>query len=122
MWPYLKFFYWTNGGTTDLDNLTLLCGEHHRALHNGHFTIHALGHQRFRFTDPHGNDLATAPPMPDLTKPTLSQSSSTNHGPSSDLPAHDDSLPSDPARDGSAQDGPLRGRSTEGHPERGDSH
>ena len=30
---------WQTGGTTDLDNGLLLCGHHHRAIHNGHWTI-----------------------------------------------------------------------------------
>jgi hypothetical protein len=55
--------FWTNGGATDLDNLVLLCGEHHRALHEGRFTITALGRQRFRFTGPAGTELDPAPSM-----------------------------------------------------------
>jgi hypothetical protein len=27
-------WHWANGGPTDLDNLTLLCGHHHRAVHH----------------------------------------------------------------------------------------
>jgi hypothetical protein len=53
--------YWTHGGKTDLDNLVLLCGEHHRALHEGAFTVTALGRQQFRFTGP---DDAVAEPAP----------------------------------------------------------
>jgi hypothetical protein len=74
--------YWTNGGTTDLDNLLLLCGEHHRALHEGAFTITALGHQKFRFATPRGVRLDPAPTIrgkvtdlegehPDITPTTI---------------------------------------------------
>jgi hypothetical protein len=55
--------FWTNGGTTDLNNLILLCGEHHRALHGGAFTVTALGRQRFRFNSPAGALYSLAPPI-----------------------------------------------------------
>jgi hypothetical protein len=54
--------FWANGGKTDLDNLVLLCGEHHRALHRGAFTIAALGRQRFRFSGSDGTTCSPAPP------------------------------------------------------------
>ncbi len=41
--------HWLRGGMTDMDNLILLCGAHHAAHHKGEFTIHRLGHGRFRF-------------------------------------------------------------------------
>ena len=53
--------FWSAGGTTDPDNLILLCGSHHRALHHGAFTIEALGDQRFAFRGTHGEPLITAP-------------------------------------------------------------
>ncbi|MFZ2512044.1 MAG: HNH endonuclease signature motif containing protein [Gordonia sp. (in: high G+C Gram-positive bacteria)] len=52
---------WSQGGTTDPDNLILLCGAHHRALHHGAFAIEALGSQRFAFRGTHGGLLITAP-------------------------------------------------------------
>ncbi|MEZ5211460.1 HNH endonuclease signature motif containing protein [Gordonia sp. (in: high G+C Gram-positive bacteria)] len=52
---------WSAGGTTDPDNLILLCGSHHRALHHGAFSIEALGHQRFAFRGTHGDVLDLAP-------------------------------------------------------------
>jgi hypothetical protein len=53
--------FWSNGGATTLDNLVLLCSEHHRALHEGAFTITALGRQRFRFTGADGTECQPAP-------------------------------------------------------------
>jgi hypothetical protein len=53
--------FWSHGGKTILDNLVLLCGEHHRALHEGAFTITALGRQQFRFTGPDGITTTPAP-------------------------------------------------------------
>jgi hypothetical protein len=31
--------HWADGGSTSLDNLALLCGVHHLAVHAGHFTV-----------------------------------------------------------------------------------
>lgn len=53
--------YYSHGGPTDLDNLVMLCGEHHRALHDGCFTISALGEQRFSFHHPDGTEVQYAP-------------------------------------------------------------
>lgn len=53
--------FWSRGGTTDLDNLVLLCGEHHRSLHRGELSIEALGRQRFRYLDAEGRVLDEAP-------------------------------------------------------------
>jgi hypothetical protein len=53
--------FWSRGGPTALDNLVLLCGDHHRALHDGVFAIDALGRQRFRFRDSGGTAIAYAP-------------------------------------------------------------
>lgn len=53
--------FWSRGGRTDLDNLLLLCGEHHRALHDAAFTITGLGRQRFRFNAPDGNLIEYTP-------------------------------------------------------------
>ncbi|WP_415971564.1 HNH endonuclease [Rhodococcus sp. 077-4] len=53
--------YRSRGGETTLDNLVLLCGEHHRALHDGYFIIEALGHQRFSFRHPSGTEMIHAP-------------------------------------------------------------
>ncbi len=52
---------WSAGGTTDPDNLILLCSSHHRALHHGAFSIEALGHQRFAFRGTQGETLNLAP-------------------------------------------------------------
>lgn len=66
--------FWRDGGTTDPDNLVLLCSAHHRALHNGEFAIITRGHQRFTFHRTDGTLIETAPTTqtpgdwkPDLT-------------------------------------------------------
>jgi hypothetical protein len=55
--------YWSRGGRTCMDNLLLLCGHHHRLLHDGDFSIEALGRQRFRFRDRTGQELQYVPPL-----------------------------------------------------------
>lgn len=37
--------HWADGGATDLDNLVLLCGQHHRLLHEGAYTLTLRGDQ-----------------------------------------------------------------------------
>ncbi|MFI7588907.1 HNH endonuclease [Spongisporangium articulatum] len=55
--------HWGRGGGTTVDNLVLLCGEHHRLLHEGAFTILAQGRQRFAFAWPDGTAWEPAPPL-----------------------------------------------------------
>lgn len=52
---------WSQGVTTDPDNLVLLCSQHHRALRNGLFSIDALGSQRFAFRGTRGDLIDEAP-------------------------------------------------------------
>jgi len=54
---------WSRGGATSLDNLILLCGDHHRSLHRGEFQVLALGGERFRFLSPSGGQYPAAPPV-----------------------------------------------------------
>ncbi len=60
--------HWIDGGRTDLDNLVLLCERHHRAHHDGEFSISPLGRQRFAFRRRGGLDLSR-PPTPDRLAP-----------------------------------------------------
>ncbi|MGN6606199.1 MAG: HNH endonuclease signature motif containing protein, partial [Jatrophihabitans sp.] len=48
---------WMHGGNTDLNNLLLLCGAHHRALHDGAFSLQAAGRGRWRFLRADGHEL-----------------------------------------------------------------
>ena len=47
--------HWLHGGTTDLDNLVLLCRYHHVTCHEGDWTLHR---------EPDGHISATPPPEP----------------------------------------------------------
>ena len=69
--------FWSHDGATTLDNMVLLCGHHHRALHRGEYAISTDGDQVFRFTDRWGDHLGT---------------SSTSCGPGGP-PPHQDRLP-----------------------------
>ena len=55
--------HWTRGGETKLSNLILLCGRHHRLLHEGGFSIDIAGDQVFSFVDRSGR------PVPDVPTP-----------------------------------------------------
>jgi len=54
---------WARGGSTTIDNLVLLCGHHHRALHDGAFTIVARSGQRFDVLGAGGAARPAAPPV-----------------------------------------------------------
>ena len=53
--------HWANGGTTDIWNLVLLCSKHHRALHEGGYSvvIHTTG--RAEFFRPDGRPVIRPP-------------------------------------------------------------
>ncbi|GAC51364.1 hypothetical protein GOAMI_01_00700 [Gordonia amicalis NBRC 100051 = JCM 11271] len=53
--------FWSAGGETELDNLILLCGSCHRALHRGEFAIRGHGQQRFTFHMPGGSVIEVSP-------------------------------------------------------------
>ena len=46
--------HWADGGPTDLDNLILLCGYHHRFLHEHGWTIEDNGYGKPVFRKPDG--------------------------------------------------------------------
>jgi len=52
---------WEVGGATDMDNLLLLCGEHHRLFHEGGYRIDAHGDGRFTFRRPDGRAIGPPP-------------------------------------------------------------
>jgi Domain of unknown function (DUF222)/HNH endonuclease len=54
--------HWSNGGPTDPDNLVLLCGFHHRLIHEGGWTISAGRGGDVLITRPTGQVLASGPP------------------------------------------------------------
>ena len=53
--------HWARGGETKLDNLVLLCGHHHRLVHEGGFGVSRGGDGSLRFRRPDGRVI---PPLP----------------------------------------------------------
>jgi len=57
--------HWAQGGPTNLDNLALLCGFHHRMIHNASWTINGNPNTALLFRDRWGHEYARAPdPIP----------------------------------------------------------
>ena len=63
--------HWADGGATRLDNLVLLCRRHHRAVHEGGFSVTLQENGEARFTHPGGCPLAVAPSAPMWTGSAL---------------------------------------------------
>jgi hypothetical protein len=58
--------HWADGGETKLDNLVLLCRLHHRAVHEGGYSVELAGDGSVSFRDPFGREVPEAPPPPAL--------------------------------------------------------
>ena len=63
--------HWAAGGVTRLDNLVRLCRRHHRAVHEGGFTVTLDPDGTARFCRPDGRPLPAAPPAPRWEGPPL---------------------------------------------------
>jgi len=55
--------HWAHGGPTDLDNLVLLCSTHHRAVHEGGFSLKKTEVGELSFRSPEGLQLEHLPPL-----------------------------------------------------------
>ncbi len=51
--------HWNNQGTTDTHNMALLCRFHHGVTHRNGWTMTATGDQRFQWTTPSGQTIAS---------------------------------------------------------------
>jgi len=58
--------HWADGGKTQLENLLLLCRRHHRALHEGGFSVQLDADGTSRFYTPKGALIPEAPALPPL--------------------------------------------------------
>jgi hypothetical protein len=56
--------HWANGGATRLVNLTLLCGRHHRAVHEEGYTVVREADGTLHFSTPQGWPIPEVPPPP----------------------------------------------------------
>jgi hypothetical protein len=64
--------HWAHGGPTSLDNLVLLCGFHHRLLHEGSFNMSfGAGDAAPRFFTGRGREIAAVPDAPPIPIPPL---------------------------------------------------
>ncbi|TXG92112.1 HNH endonuclease [Rhodococcus rhodnii] len=57
--------HWADGGPTDLDNMVLLCGSHHRHVHHSDWTITSTPRGRPTFTPPGVEPPGSGPPGAD---------------------------------------------------------
>lgn len=55
--------HWADGGATTLQNLTLLCGRHHRKVHEGGWTIQGRPTEGLEFVTPSGRLTRAGPVM-----------------------------------------------------------
>jgi len=60
--------HWSNGGETSLDNLMLLCSQHHKLVHEGGFDIERDYQNRWYFKRPDGRADTTDDGMEDVSK------------------------------------------------------
>ncbi len=70
--------HWINGGETKLVNLILLCGRHHRLVHEGGYRIDILGDHAFAFHDPAGRLIPASPPPTPATGPSIADRNKTS--------------------------------------------
>lgn len=65
--------HWAHGGETNLENLVLLCGRHHRMVHEEGFQIDRYFDGTLMFLEPRGDAIEDAPPaLPPEPHATLS--------------------------------------------------
>jgi hypothetical protein len=55
--------HWSDGGSTALDNLVLLCRRHHRLVHEGGFKVECRDPGEVTFIRPDGRRLDVSPPL-----------------------------------------------------------
>jgi Domain of unknown function (DUF222)/HNH endonuclease len=63
--------HWSRGGTTDPENLVLLCRRHHRLIHEGGFSVTGNANEELVFRDPSGERLENSPQPPPGSLPAL---------------------------------------------------
>jgi hypothetical protein len=72
--------HWANGGPTRLDNLALLCGRHHRAVHEEGYPVERDADGRLRFSTPRGRPIPEVPTLPAVPAAPAPALVATNRG------------------------------------------
>ncbi len=85
--------HWADGGPTSLDNLMLLCRQHHRLLHEGGYTVYSSAGGTFRFVSAKGRQIEAVPAVPALLLSRSRGTAAWLH----DLPGDDVGRPVTPA-------------------------
>ncbi|MCK9930949.1 HNH endonuclease, partial [Frankia sp. Mgl5] len=70
---------WIEGGGTDIENLTLVCGEHHRTLHDENIKLRRTTTGRITALLPDGRTLDPAPPTNPGPRPAEVLTEATRH-------------------------------------------
>ena len=53
--------WWTNGGTTDLFNLALMCSYHHHLMHSNGWSVRGNANEKLTFVGPNGRTTSSCP-------------------------------------------------------------
>ncbi|HSE95316.1 MAG TPA: DUF222 domain-containing protein, partial [Methylomirabilota bacterium] len=72
--------HWASGGPTRLDNLALLCGRHHRAVHEEGYTVVRDADGRLQFSTPRGRPIPEVPALPAVPGAPAQALVATNRG------------------------------------------
>jgi len=71
--------HWAEGGHTRLDNVVLACRRHHRAVHEGGWTVRLNEDGRAVFYRPDGRRLPNVPPSPAIPQAPVAALEAANH-------------------------------------------
>ena len=71
--------HWADGGHTKLDNVVLTCRHHHRAVHEGGWSVRLDADDRAVFYRPDGRRLPDVPPSPAVPQAPAAALEAANH-------------------------------------------
>ena len=77
--------HWARGGPTTLSNLAILCGRHHRAVHEEGYQVERQVDGALQFRFPDGRPFPDAPPAPTLQDDPVEVLRSRNEAPAQQI-------------------------------------